>query len=171
MRALVAAVILLASTAHADVLGLRFGMTAAEVKAARPCKAPIANAAKAALLCKSVAFAGTKMDAELWLPKTGLARVALTSRLGTKRKEAEAVADAVFDKLVADYGPLDMTGVGQLASSAPLFDNADKTFTMMKGKLKAGTMFAAKHVPDSTKMLGKLIRDRAGYALDLSFVP
>ena len=54
---------------------------------------------------------------------------------------------------------------------AVLFDNADKTFTMTRAKLKAASMFAAKHVPDSTKMLGKLIRDRAGYALELSFVP
>jgi hypothetical protein len=172
MRALVAAAILVASTAHADVLGLKFGMTAAEVKAARPCKTPVANAAKAALVCKAVAFAGTRMDAELWLPRTGLARIGLSNRLGVKRKDAEAAADAILDKLVADYGPLDMTGVGPLAASAPLFDNADKTFTMMKGKLKAGSMFTAKHLPDSTmKLFGKLVRDRAGYALELSFVP
>ncbi len=172
MRFIVAAVILLGSTAHAGVLGLKFGMTAAEVKAAKPCKAPVMNAAKASLSCKGVPFAGAKMDAELWVPTKGLARVGLTMRIGPKRKDAEAAVDAIVDRLVADYGPLDMVGVGEIRSSAVLFDNADKTFARTKGKLKAASMFSAKHVPDgSMTVFGKVIRSRDGYALELSFVP
>ena len=170
MRFVVVAVILWASTAHGDVLGLKLGMTTAQIKAAKPCKAPVANPAKLSLTCKGVAFAGTKMDAELWVPKTGLARVGLTTRIGATRKDAESAADAIFDKLVADYGPLDMTGAGQLTTSAALFDNADRTFTRFRGKLKSDSVFVAKHPPDDTmKISGKLVRDRNGYAIELSF--
>jgi hypothetical protein len=172
MRFIVVAVILLASSAQADVLGLKFGMTAAQVKAAKPCKAPTMNAAKASLICKGVPFAGAKMDAELWVPTKGLSRVGLTMRIGPARKDAEAAADALVDHLAADYGPLEMVGVGEIKASAALFDNADKTFARMKGKLKAASMFSAKHVPDgSMTVFGKVIRDRVGYAFELSFVP
>jgi hypothetical protein len=170
MRFVAAALILWASTAHGDVLGLKFGMTTAQVKAAKPCKTPVANTAKLSFTCKAVAFAGTKMDAELWVPRTGLARVGLTTRIGAARKDAESAADAILDKLVADYGPLDMIGAGQLKTSAALFDNADRTFARFKGKLKADSVFIAKHPLDDTmKISGKLIRDRSGYAIELSF--
>jgi hypothetical protein len=173
MRTLIA-VILLASTAHAraDVMGLRFGMTAAAVRAARPCKAPVANPAKAALACKAAAFAGAKMDAELWLPKSGLARIALRARLGSHRRDAEAAADAIFQHLTTDYGPLDMTGVGEIAATAPLFDGTDRRFVQFKGKLKAASTFTAKHIADpSLRMIGTLVRDRDGYAIELTFAP
>jgi hypothetical protein len=170
MRLLVMIMILMASTARADVLGLKLGMTAAQIRAAKPCKAPVANAAKLSLTCKAVAFAGTKMDAELWVPKTGLARVGLSTRIGKTRKDAELASDAILDRLVADYGPVDMTGAGELKTSGPLFDSADRTFTLFKGKLKSDALFVAKHPPDDTmKISGKLIRDRNGYALELSF--
>lgn len=172
MRLLVAAVILFASTARADVMGLSFGMTAAAVRAARPCKAPVANPAKAALVCKAASFAGTKMDAELWLPRSGLARIALRTRLGNRRRDAEAAADALFEHLTADYGPLDMTGVGEISAAAPLFDSTDRRFAQFKGKLKAASTFAAKHIPDpGVQMIGTLIRDRDGYAIELTFAP
>jgi hypothetical protein len=171
MRFVAAALILWASTAHGDVLGLKLGMTTAQVKAAKPCKAPVANAAKLSLTCKAIAFAGTKMDAELWVPRTGLARIGLKTRIGAARKDAESAADAILDKLVADYGPLDMIGAGQLKTSAALFDNADRTFArFFNGKLKADSVFTANHAPDDTmKISGKLIRDRSGYAIELSF--
>jgi hypothetical protein len=173
MRLVIAAVaMLLSSTVYGDVLGLRFGMTGDAVRAAKLCKVPAANAAKASLTCKAVQFAGTKMDAELWLPRTGLARVGFKARIGMKRGDAEARADAILDRLVADYGPVEMTGVGELTSAAALFDGADWQFTRMKGKLKTASMFTAKHLPDDTmQLIGKVIRDREGYAIELAFVP
>jgi hypothetical protein len=173
MRLLIAAVMmLLSSTGYGDVLGLRFGMTAEAVRTAKLCKAPAAHAAKASLTCKAVPFAGTKMDAELWLPRTGLARVGFKTRIGIKRGDAEARADAILDRLVADYGPVEMTGVGELTTAAALLDGADWQFTRMKGKLKAASMFTAKHLPDDTmQLIGKVIRDREGYAIELAFVP
>jgi len=173
MKLVIAAVVmLLSSTVYGDVLGLRFGMTADAVRAAKLCKVPAANAAKALLTCKAVQFAGAKMDAELWLPRTGLARVGFKTRIGMKRGDAEARADAILDRLVADYGPVEMTGVGELTTASALFDGADWQFTRMKGKLKTASMFTAKHPPDDTmQLIGKVVRDREGYAIELAFVP
>jgi hypothetical protein len=172
MRFVVAAILLLAGTARADILGLKLGMTTAQVRAAKPCRSPVAISATASLACKAVPFAGTKMDAELWLPTSGLARVRLKTRLGAKRQDAEPAADAILDKLVADDGPLHMIGVGELHSAGLLFDNADRTYTRMKGKLKAAAMFTGDHLPDDTMtLIGKVVRDRDGYSLELSFVP
>jgi hypothetical protein len=46
----------------------------------------------------------------------------------------------------------------------------DRTRRRFKGKLKADSVFTANHAPDDTmKISGKLIRDRSGYAIELSF--
>jgi hypothetical protein len=173
MRAVMIAMVLLSSTASADVLGLKFGMTDAQVKAAKPCKGLVANPAKASLTCKAVRFAGTTMAAELWVPKAGLARVHFTTRIGSKRLAAVTAADAVLDKLVAVYGPLDMiAGPHDLDGAAVLFDNVDSGFVRFKGKLASGAMFQAQHASDDgMKLSGKLLRDRNGYAIELGLRP
>jgi hypothetical protein len=165
--------LLLASTARADVGRLKFGMTTAEVKAARPCKGLVENAAKSQLSCKAVKFAGTAMDLELWMPQTGLARIRYSVRLGPKRPAAESMVDAIFDKLVAQYGPIDMIGgLTNLAGASKLFDNIDASFARFKGKLAGGAMFDAKTPSDDgRKLSGKLTRDRNGYAIEIGFRP
>lgn len=162
--------LLICTHAHADILGLKLKMTEAEAKAAKLCKAPVADTAKYTLTCKSVAFAGTKMDVELWIPKPGLAKIGMSTKIGAARKEAEAKADAILEKLTATYGKVEMTGNGELSNSAPLFDNVDKTFARFKHT--AATMFTVDDPPDKTmRLIGKVIHDTAGYWMTLSFVP
>jgi len=163
---LLAVVMLAAVPAEAGVLGLEIGMSTAQVKAARPCK-------NGKLACKAVAFAGAKVDVDLTVGKTGLSRIALATRLPQTRKDAEPLADAILDKLSADYGVLEMTGAGELKGSGALFDNADRTFEQFHGKLASGSMFRGDHAPSKATLHlgGKLVRDHKGYALEVTITP
>ena len=167
------ALVALASTAQADVLGLKFGMTVAQIQAAKPCKGLVANAAKSSLTCKAVRFAGAMMAAELSVPKSGLARVRFTTKIGGQRKAAQPSADAILDKLVETFGQLDMVaGPRDMAGAAVLFDNVDSSYTRFKGKLAAGAVFQAQQATDDgTRLSGKLVRDRSGYAIELGLRP
>lgn len=162
----VAIVMLAAVPARAGVLGLELGMTSSQVKAAKACR-------NGKLACKGVAFAGAKLDVDLTVARAGLSRIALQTRLPATRKDAESVADAILDKLTADYGTFEMTGAGDLKSSAALFDNADRTFEQFHGKLAAGSLFHGDHAPSKATIHvgGKLVRDKKGYALEVTITP
>ncbi len=166
MRIAFVVVMLAAASAHAGVLGLELGMTPAQVKAVRACR-------NGRLSCRGVAFAGAKLDVDLTVAKTGLSKIALATRLPAGRKDAESLADAILDKLVADYGALEMTGAGELKGSSSLFDNADRTFEQFHGKLAAGSLFHGDHAPSkaTTHVGGKLVRDKKGYALEVTITP
>ena len=163
---MLAGVMLAAAPAEAGVLGLELGMTTAQVKAAKPCR-------NGKLACKGVAFAGAKVDVDLTVAKTGLSRIALATRLPQARKDAEPLADAILDKLSAEYGAIEMTGAGELKGSGALFDGADRTFEQFHGKLASGSLFHGDHAPSKATIHvgGKLVRDHKGYALEVTITP
>jgi hypothetical protein len=166
MRTVLVLLMLAAVPAEAGVLGLELGMTTAQVKAAKPCK-------NGKLACKGVAFAGAKVDVDLTVAKTGLSRIALATRLPQARKDAEPLADAILDKLAAEYGAIEMTGAGELKGSGALFDGADRTFEQFHGKLASGSLFHGDHAPSKATIHlgGKLVRDHKGYALEVTITP
>lgn len=173
MRTLII-LLMLTSPALAEPLGLRFGMTADEIKAARPC-ADLAEVPHRGMTCPKVRYAELDVKVDLDLYAGSLQRIAMVGRLGATRAEAERAAKLLLAQLNKDHGPVEWVAApndhkGALTDLAPLFDNIDRTHARFKSR--AATLFEVTETRSSKIHVGgQLQRDKLGYAVELVFRP
>src|SRR5262245_60352311 len=166
--------LLLTGIAHAEPLGLRFGMSIDEIKAAKPCE-KLVDVPGRGLACAQTRYAELDVKVDLDLYSGSLQRIAMSGRLGTTRAAAERAVKPLLAQLTKEYGPVEWIGAsddlkGGLTDLAPLFDNVDRTHARFKAR--AAAMFAVIETKASKIHVGgQLQRDKLGYAVELTFRP
>lgn len=159
----------MATFAHADVLGLWFGMTADEVMALKLGDGPVLVPAKAELKYRNVAYAGTAMNLVLWIPQAGLRRIGLSRSLGSVRQDAEREANSILSRFIKEHGPVAAVAGGeQLQELAALFDNVDRVAERFRG-MNSAAMFQVEQPPANTYVGGKVLRSSNRYWIELAF--